>query len=145
MSGVLSEKVVAFAHSQRVGHLATVDGDGRPHVVPVCFAVHGGDVYTPLDVKPKRVAPLRLRRVRNLLGHPDVCLVVDRYDEDWTRLAWVQLRGRAGLVDDPAERGAAIAALRARYPQYRNAALESCPLIRVSVTEVVAWAAAGTL
>ncbi len=143
MTGVLSEEVVAFLHSQRVAHLATVDAAGHPHVVPVCFAVCGGAVYTPVDTKPKRVAPLRLRRVRNLLARPQVCLVVDRYDEDWARLAWVQLRGRAALVDDPAERGAAIAALRSRYPQYRDVPLEARPLVRVSVTGVVAWTAAG--
>jgi PPOX class probable F420-dependent enzyme len=109
--------------------------------LPVCFACVDGRVYTPIDEKPKRAAPASLRRVRNLLAHPAVCLTVDRYDEDWSRLAWLQLRGDAALVEDPAERATALAALRARYPQYRAMALESRPLIRIVPSQVVAWSA----
>jgi PPOX class probable F420-dependent enzyme len=130
---------VAFLESCRVGHLGTVDPTGQPHVVPVCYAYLDAAVYTPVDEKPKRGDPLSLRRVRNLLAHPAVCLTVDRYDEDWSRLAWLQLRGRAALVDDPAERAGALAALRRRYRQYVAMELESRPLIRLTVTRVVAW------
>ena len=128
---------------ERVGHLATVDQRGQPHVVPVCFAVAAGRLYTPIDEKPKRGTDLR--RVRNLLANPRVCLTVDRYDEDWFRLAWVQVRGRASLVDDPAERSSAITALREKYAQYGSMRLEDLPPIRIEPERVVRWAAdAGT-
>ncbi len=124
----------------RVGHLATIDLSGRPHVVPVCFARVGTRIYTPIDEKPKRTdLP---RRVRNVLARPAVCLVVDRYDEDWTRLAWVQVRGNAALEEGASERVDALAALRARYPHYRAMALETHPLIRIVPTAIVFWSAA---
>ena len=140
---MLSSEQAALLEASRVGHLATVDPTGRPHVVPVCFARLDGVVYTPIDEKPKRGDPLALRRVRNLLAHPAVCLTVDRYDEDWSRLAWLQLRGHAALVDDPAERDGALASLRQRYRQYLAMELESRPLIRLTVARVVAWTAAS--
>lgn len=138
---VLSAAQVAFLQSQPVGHLGTVDEGGQPHVVPVCFAVVGDRLYTPIDEKPKRVAPAELRRVRNLLARPRVCLTVDRYDEDWSRLAWLQVRGLAALVVDPGERRVALAALRARYPRYREMALEERHLIGIRLWRVVGWSA----
>jgi PPOX class probable F420-dependent enzyme len=121
----------------RVAHLATVDEHARPHVVPVCFVLLGQALYTPIDEKPKRGG--ELRRVRNLRANPAVCLTVDRWDEDWSRLAWVQARGTASLAEDPAERAGAIAALREKYPQYRAMRLEERPLIRIQVERTVAW------
>src|SRR5688572_13825314 len=94
----------AFLDRHRLAHLATVDTEGRPHALPVCFALVDDRLYTPIDEKPKRGDPRALRRVRNILAHPAVCLVVDDYDEDWTRLAWLQVRGTASLVEDTAER-----------------------------------------
>ncbi|MGE3267768.1 MAG: pyridoxamine 5'-phosphate oxidase family protein, partial [Chloroflexota bacterium] len=85
--------------------------------------------------------PRELRRIRNILANPKVCLVVDHYeDEDWTRLAWLQVRGQASLAEDPAERERALAALRARYRQYRTMALEELPLLRITPTRLVGWA-----
>jgi PPOX class probable F420-dependent enzyme len=136
---LLTTAQVALLDASRVGHLATVDPTGQPHVVPICFARLDQRVYTPIDQKPKRGDPLSLRRVRNLLANPAVCLTVDRYDEDWSRLTWLQLRGQAALVDDPAERTNALRALRARYPQYAAMDLESRPLIRIAVERVVGW------
>ncbi len=141
---MVTPEQVAFLERQRVARLATVDEQGRPHVLPVCFAVVDGALYTPIDEKPKHGDPLALRRVRNILTHPEVCLVADHYVEDWTRLAWLQVRGSAALTVDPEERGPALAALRARYPQYRSMDLESRPLIRITVTHVVGWAATPT-
>ena len=129
---------------QRVARLATVDEQGQPHALPVCFAVLDGALYTPIDEKPKRGDPRALRRVRNILTHPEVCLVADHYEEDWSRLAWLQVRGRAGLVDDPDERARALAALRARYPQYRPMDLESRPLLKITPERVVEWAATSS-
>jgi len=132
---------LTFLSSERVARLATVDVGGGAHVVPVCFAYHEGVVYTPIDEKPKRAAPEALQRVRNLLRHPEVCLLVDRYAEDWTELAWLQVRGTASLVEDAAERAQALGALRARYPQYRAMDLESRPLVRITPTRAVSWSA----
>jgi PPOX class probable F420-dependent enzyme len=136
----------------RTAVLATIDPDGLPRLVPICYAsprepagVAGAVVYSPLDAKPKRVAdPHRLARVRDIIARPEVRLLVDRWDEDWTRLAWVRLGGRADVLEpdreaDRAERTAAIAALRAKYPQYADHDLESRPLIRVTLTDISSW------
>ena len=137
----MTPEQIAFLERQRVARLATVDEQGRPHALPVCFAVLDGALYTPIDEKPKRGDPASLRRVRNILARPSVCLVVDHYEDDWTRLAWLQVRGSADLVTDADERARAFAALRARYPQYRTMDLESRPLIRITPERVVGWAA----
>jgi PPOX class probable F420-dependent enzyme len=133
----------AFLDRQRSGRLATVDPRGQPHAVPICYALLDGLVYTPIDEKPKTGDPRSLRRIRNILDNPKVCLVVDHYeDEDWSRLAWLQVRGEASLVEDAAERARALAALRARYRQYRTMALESLPLLRITPTRLVGWSGA---
>ncbi|MGH2361970.1 MAG: TIGR03668 family PPOX class F420-dependent oxidoreductase, partial [bacterium] len=137
----LTPQQIGFIERQRVAHLATTDGTGQPHVLPICFAVAGGAIYTVIDEKPKRVAAVSLRRVRNILARPRVSLVWDHYEEDWTRLAWLQVRGTAALVEAAAERGAALAALRDRYPQYRAMDLEPRPLIRITPTHVRSWTA----
>lgn len=141
MARGLDDDQLAFLLRQRVAHLATVDEVGSPHVVPICFAWVDGALYSPIDEKPKRAAPATLRRVRNLLAHPQVCVVADEYDEDWSRLAWLQLRGTASLAADAGERTRALAALRDRYPQYRAMDLESRPLIRITPTRVITWSA----
>ena len=137
----LTEQQIAFLHAQRVARLATVDEAGRPHVLPVCFVYLDGLLYTPVDEKPKRGDPASLRRIRNILNHPKVCLVADHYEEDWARLAWLQVRGRAELATEAGERARALSALRERYPQYRTMDLESRPLIRITPARVVEWAA----
>jgi PPOX class probable F420-dependent enzyme len=155
----------AFLRQTRRGYLATADGEGRPAAVPVCFALvddggadgrvddggrdegHEDDadpwIATPLDEKPKAAEPRQLRRVRDVTANPRVALVVDRYDENWSNLAWVQLRGTAAMVA-PGERGHAVAvgALREKYDQYADHALEERPLLRVAPGHVVSWAAA---
>jgi PPOX class probable F420-dependent enzyme len=130
----------AFALAARVARLATADGKGRPHVVPICFAVVHGEIYSPLDEKPKRVAPAELRRVNDIAANPAACLVIDRYSDDWAELAWVQIRGEASLVE-PGSPGhqAAVGALRARYAQYAGMALEDRPMIRLQPRRVLSW------
>jgi len=130
-----------FIIAQRVLRLATADRLGRPHVVPVCFALHGDRVYIALDTKPKRVAPRALRRVRNLLENPRVALLADVYEEDWSRLAYAILFGRAALLEEPGEQALAVALLRERYPQYQQMALEEAPIIAVEVERVASWRA----
>jgi PPOX class probable F420-dependent enzyme len=140
----LESATEAFVREARVARLATVDERGRPHVVPICFVYQDGAVYSVLDAKPKRVPVRSLRRVRNLLANANVQLLVDRYDEDWTRLAYVQLRGRAALLESGPEHSEAISLLRAKYAQYANMRLDDAPVIKVLVEEVVAWGYAGT-
>ena len=141
MTHLLSATQIVFLEAQRVGHLGTVDPTGQPHVVPICFAWLDGALFTPIDEKPKSADPLSLRRVRNLQANTAVCLTVDHYEEDWRHLAWLQVRGRAELVVDPAVHRAAIAALRARYTHYRAMDLESRPMIRIIPERVVEWRA----
>ncbi len=135
---------LAFLLDARVARLATVDATGRPHMVPVCFAVVDGSIYTPLDDKPKRVEDAQLQRVRNIEANAAVCLLVDRYSEDWSELAWLQVRARAALVG-PGDAGhmPALAALRERYPQYRQMALERRPVLRLLPDRVVSWRVNG--
>lgn len=137
---MLSPADRAAVESARVGRLATADGRGRPHVVPVCFALVGDAVVVAIDEKPKRVDPHELRRVRDVRENPFVALVVDRYAEEWDRLWWVQLRGRAVVVD-PGEAGhaEAVVALRAKYDQYAAHALDDRPLLRIDVGHAVSW------
>jgi PPOX class probable F420-dependent enzyme len=134
-----------FLDEERVGRLGTVDDAGRPHVVPVCFALVNGLIYSAIDEKPKRVDargdPRRLQRVRNILAHPEVSLLVDRYDEDWSRLAWIQIRGLASLVDDDAEGAPGLAGLIERYPQYRAMDLVAAPLLCIEPLQIIAWRA----
>lgn len=136
----LTPSQIAFLESCHRAVLATVGADGVPHAVPCCFAIVDGLLYIPLDAKPKRVPTRRLGRVRDILAHPAACILVDRYDEDWARLAWLQVRGRAALVEPGAEQARAIAALQARYPQYQTMPLDDAPVIRLVPEQVVSWA-----
>jgi PPOX class probable F420-dependent enzyme len=115
-----------------------VDGDGAPRVLPVTFAVVGADVVSAVDHKPKRVAGTDLARVRWLRREPRAALTVDRYDEDWTRLAWVQLLGVV-TVEERVD-AAAASALRARYPPYRDRP-PAGPLLRLRVKRTLCWTA----
>lgn len=135
----------AYLESARVGRLATVDGSGRPNVVPVCFALvesPGGDleIVTPIDEKPKAGSPETLRRSRDIRDNPFVSLVVDEYTETWSDLGWVQIRGRATL-GSPGGDGheLAIGALRAKYDQYESHALKENPVIQISPGSVLSW------
>ena len=130
-------------HRHRVARLATADRAGVPHVVPLCFAVTDESLYFVVDAKPKRRAGTALKRMRNLLENPAVALVVDEYDEDWSALAYVLVRGRAAVVTDAAEAHRALASLRAKYPQYRTMALDGPdhPVVRITPEHVHVWRA----
>jgi coenzyme F420-0:L-glutamate ligase/coenzyme F420-1:gamma-L-glutamate ligase len=131
-----------FLAAQRVGHLATADRNARPTVVPVCYALEGTSFYIALDAKPKSVAPVRLKRVRNILENPQVALVIDRYSDDWSRLAYVLVRGTALLLPPgTAEHAQAIALLRDRYPQYRTMPIDAQPVIAIRADSITAWGA----
>jgi PPOX class probable F420-dependent enzyme len=119
-----------------VARLATTDPDGRPHLVPIVFAVDGDTIYSAVDRKPKRSRTLR--RIENARVRPDVTILVDRYDEDWSRLWWIRLRGRARVLDEGAERERALALLAEKYPQYRADPPDGA-VLAVDVTEVRDW------
>lgn len=135
----LSPEAHAFLEAARVGHLATADSQGRPHVVPVVFVWDGRHIYIALDAKPKRVPPERLKRVRNILENSNVALVVDRYSEEWTELGYVLVRGVATLIKPGEEQTKAVALLRAKYPQYCQMPIDDAPVIRIAPAEFVEW------
>lgn len=122
----------------RVARLATVRPDGAPHLVPVTFAVDGDTIYTAVDAKPKRTT--RLQRIENLRAHPRCTLLVDRYDDDWSRLWWVRADGVAGVIDAPAASHPGLALLTDRYAPYARTPPDG-PLIVVTVTRWNGWSA----
>ena len=127
-----------FLDQIRVAHLATAGRDGAPHLVPVCFCVEGNALYITVDEKPKRT-DVPLRRIRNIQENPAVAVTVDRWDEDWTRLGWVMLRGAADILADGTEHDRAQERLCLRYPQYRAMNLVSLPVIAVRIRRVLSW------
>src|SRR5579862_6965178 len=133
----------AFAERHRIAHLATADATGAPHVIPICYALVGDDFYFIVDEKPKRTRT-GLKRLRNIAANPQVAVVIDDYDEDWTRLAYILVHGQAAIVADRDEYAGALAALRARYPQYRAMPLAGAthPLVRITTARAHLWRAA---
>jgi PPOX class probable F420-dependent enzyme len=136
--GILSERQARFLDTRRVGHLATADAQAVPHLVPVCFAVSDGTVYITIDRKPKG-NPLTLKRLRNIVENPVAAFIADRWDEDWTRLGWVMLRGPAEILPDGPEHDRAQALLRSRYPQYREMEIGELPVIAIRIERVTSW------
>ncbi len=139
---VLTPDEAAFLVRQRVARLATADREGEPHAIPVCFAYTPEAIYIALDEKPKDVPPTRLKRVRNILENPRVALIVDRYSEDWSLLAFVMVRGWAELIEqDAEEHSAAVRLLRGKYHQYEHMRIEANPVIAIRPEKVVSWGA----
>jgi PPOX class probable F420-dependent enzyme len=122
--------------SARVARLATTDPDGRPHLVPIVFALDGDRLYSAVDRKPKRSQ--KLRRIENARVRPEVTILVDHYEEDWSRLWWIRLRGRARVLDDGEERDRALGLLREKYSQYRTEPPDG-PVLAVDVSETRVW------
>ena len=135
---MLSEQQARFLAGCRVGHLATADRRAAPHLVPVCFVVSEGAVYITIDQKPKGDVG-SLKRLKNIIENPVAAFIADRWDEDWTRLGWVMLRGPAEILGDGAEHDRAQALLRARYPQYRTMVLAGLPVIAIRIARVTSW------
>jgi PPOX class probable F420-dependent enzyme len=134
----LSERQRRFLDHARLGHLATADAGGMPHLIPVCYAVRGDTLYITIDEKPKRrdIAP---KRVRNIRENPQAAFVADRYDEDWRRLGWVMLRGLAEILEAGREHDDAQALLTARYEQYRAMSLAELPVIALRIARATDW------
>jgi PPOX class probable F420-dependent enzyme len=129
-----------FAAESRVARLATIDDAGHPHVIPVCYATDGRAYYSPIDAKPKRTPPDRLKRVRNIRANPQVALLIDHYEEDWARLRFLMVQGRAEVLSGGTEWRTARALLEAKYPQYRALPLPpEGPVIKIVPDHVVRW------
>jgi PPOX class probable F420-dependent enzyme len=139
----LSPEERAFAECHRVARLATADAAGAPHVIPICYAVVGDAFYFVVDEKPKRTRT-GLKRLRNIAANPHVAVVIDDYDDDWSRLAYLLVRGRAAVVAERTEYEAVLSALRKRYPQYRamQLRLETHPLVCIIPEQRHLWRAA---
>jgi len=126
----------ALLERERVGRLGLLDDEGRPRVLPVTYAVAAGALWSAVDDKPKTGEPARVRYLRR---RPQAALTADRYDDDWTRLAWVQVLGDVEVLD-LAESGEGLDALTAKYEQYR-AARPPGPFLRLAPERVVCWSA----
>ena len=132
--------LMEFVIGQRVARMASVDTNGRPHVVPICFVLDGASViYSAIDLKPKSVETKNLRRVRNIANNPSVSILLDRYTEDWAQLAFVILHGAAKVLAQGAERNRAEDLLRKKYSQYEKLLQPGAPMIKINVGRVTSW------
>jgi PPOX class probable F420-dependent enzyme len=150
---ILTSEERAFLAGSRQATLATLDPDGLPRLVPICFVVGETDdklgrpvLYTPIDEKPKVSAdPRKLARMRDLLVLPTAVVLVDRWDEDWSRLAWLRVYARAEILEpqphEVEEHGRAVTSLRAKYRQYEEHRLEARPIIRLTIDRARSWGA----
>ena len=137
----LTRNALRLIRSARVAHLATAGTDGQPHVIPICFVFDGRNFYSPIDEKPKRIAPQKLKRLKNIRENAQVALVVDRYDEDWRKLAYVLVSGKARVLLSGAKHRKAVKLLRRKYPQYRTMRIDRLPMILIRPTRTTSWGA----
>jgi PPOX class probable F420-dependent enzyme len=111
--------LTTLVQGHRIGHLASVDAQAVPHIVPVCFVYDGVAIYSAIDHKPKRTSGYGMKRIQNIVQNPQVAFLVDHYEEDWPQLYYVLIRGTATILEDGPERQRALTMLEAKYPQYR--------------------------
>jgi len=135
----LNRNATPLLRRARTAHLATADRAGRPHVIPICFVFDGRNFYSPIDEKPKRAAPRQLKRLRNISENPQVALVVDRYDEDWRKLAYVLVFAKARILSRGEKHRRAVRLLRRKYPQYRAMKIDRLPMIAIAPKRIVCW------
>ena len=123
----------------RIPKQITADAGGQPLVIPICFAFDGKEFYSPIDEKPKRISPHKLKRLRNIAENPKVSLIVDRYDEDWQRLAYLLITGKARILLRGARHRRAVLLLRKKYPQYEHMAIDDRPMIVITPIRMRNW------
>ena len=114
------DDLTALVQAQRIGHLATADGTGAPHLVPICFTYDGQAIYSAIDHKPKRRTGYSMKRIRNIVENPRVAFLVHHYEEDWQQLYYVLVRGTASILESGPERQRALALLEDKYVQYQE-------------------------
>lgn len=129
----VSDELRQRVEQARVARLATIDSEGRPHLVPICFVLAGDVLYSAVDRKPKR-SP-QLKRLENIRANPSVAVLVDHYEEEWSQLWWVRLDGRGRVLESSEERERALALLAEKYPQYRA----EPPVDAVIAIDVTGW------
>lgn len=135
------EQARRYFAQARVARLATADAGGRPHLVPMVFALASDTIYSAVDAKPKRSTSLR--RLANIAANPRAAVLVDHYDDDWDALWWVRADGSGRMLDAGEPEGRdAIAWLVARYSQYRTYPPHG-PLLAIDVVRWSSWAAAA--
>jgi len=130
---VVPEDLHTRLRTHRVGHLATADAAGMPHIVPVCFVYDGEAIYSAIDHKPKRRTGYGMKRVRNMLENPRVAFMVDHYDEDWQQLYYILIRGTATILEQGEDYHRALALLEAKYAQYRERRLRDMAALVVQI------------
>ena len=131
--------VYKFLGSHPVGHLGTVDPEGQPHVVPICFAATEHRIYSIIDDKPKRVTGQCLKRLKNISSNPRVCLTVDRYSDDWSRLGFVMIHGMVKIIDSGQDHMFATSLLRTRYSQYEKMDMSGRLVLVIQPENVITW------
>ena len=136
---IITPEVRGLINSASVAHMATADPRGRPHVVPICFAYDGECFYSALDSKPKKTSLTGLRRVRNILSNPTVALLLDHYEENWSRLWYLLVTGNAQLLSGGDEYLWAVKLLREKYPQYLGMDIDKSPLLKITPDKVTYW------
>ena len=143
---MVDDTIRDFILRHSVGRLATTGRDGIPHVIPFCYALDAENIYFVVDQKPKRKTGKPLKRIRNMLENPVAAIVIDDYDNDWTRLAYVMITGGTSIVDSEDEYLRVLALLRERYPQYRDMQLtiSQNSMVRIAVDKIHAWGKTGT-
>jgi PPOX class probable F420-dependent enzyme len=135
----LSAGALRLIRSARVAHLATADARGQPLVIPICFAFDGKEFFSPIDEKPKRISPQKLKRLRNIEGNSQVSLVIDRWDEDWQKLAYILIPGQARILLTGQKHRKAVSLLRRKYRQYRSMTIDQRPMIVIRPRSVKVW------
>ncbi|NIP39718.1 MAG: TIGR03668 family PPOX class F420-dependent oxidoreductase [Candidatus Dadabacteria bacterium] len=137
----IDSDIIRYISRKRLAHLATSDCGGVPTVIPVCFAYHNNIVYTPLDAKPKKILPTKLKRVKNIIENPSVSFVIDEYNDDWDRLSYVLIQGTASLIDHGEEYAEALAQLCEKYEQYSKMKLADLglPVIKIVPNKIITW------
>jgi len=134
-------ELMAIFQAHRIGHLATADAAGAPHLVPICFVYDGQAIYSAIDHKPKRRTGYGMKRIRNIVDNPQVAFLVHHYEEDWQRLYYVMVRGTASILESGDERQQALTLLEAKYGQYRERQLSHGEglVIKIVPATVTRW------
>ena len=136
-----TRKERAFIRAARVAHLATADAGGQPHVIPICFVFDGDTFFSSIDEKPKKTSAQNLKRVRNVKQNERISLIIDRYEENWSKLAYVLISGTAKIILRGKRHQRAVALLRKKYSQYRRMALDERPMIQIKPSALTRWGA----
>ena len=136
---MLTDDQRRFLDGQRVARLSIAEAVGRPHVIPICFVAVGATIYFTIDAKPKRRSGAPLKRIANMRENPLVALVADHYDDDWSKLGWVMVQGRAEVLDSGDEHDRAQASLRARYRQLDDMRIKELPVVAIRIQHAASW------